>query len=131
MPANYTIYDRRGNVSRSGRGSVKLQTGTTVRVQGWPLYERTLNATNQVGQIVERAGTVGPPYEVVADIKGVTIDAKLGPVRPGTTETFHYDRRGNLIDDGRRHYAYDAFNRLVEATDLSSGAVTGFHYDAF
>jgi RHS repeat-associated protein len=42
-----------------------------------------------------------------------------------------YDPNGNLIDDGRQRYFYDAQNRLVrvEATDTVSPVLGVFHYD--
>ena len=40
-----------------------------------------------------------------------------------------YDADGNLVDDGRYQYVWDAANRLVGIMDSSTGTVTSFDYD--
>lgn len=40
-----------------------------------------------------------------------------------------YDADGNLVNDGRYQYVWDAANRLVGIMDSSTGTVTSFDYD--
>ncbi len=49
----------------------------------------------------------------------------------GTTTSLKYDNNGNETDDGTYLYSYDAFNRLTQVTNKSSGAVVAsYTYDA-
>ncbi|HVG52884.1 MAG TPA: RHS repeat-associated core domain-containing protein [Vicinamibacterales bacterium] len=44
---------------------------------------------------------------------------------------FHYDRNGNLRNDGTRRYTYDAANRLVRVDEVSNGqTVAAYFHDA-
>lgn len=42
---------------------------------------------------------------------------------------WQYDADGNLINDGTFQYAWDADNRLISVTKISTGHVTSFKYD--
>lgn len=42
---------------------------------------------------------------------------------------WQHDANGNLLDDGRRGYVWDAENRLLQITDYRTGAVSNFFYD--
>jgi RHS repeat-associated protein len=49
------------------------------------------------------------------------------------TQTYQYDKNGNLLSDGVRQFSYDMLNRLVYATTATTDQTsqTGYHYDAF
>ena len=42
-----------------------------------------------------------------------------------------HDPNGNLLSDARRHYHYDAYNRLVRVTTLGGNTIATYKYDAF
>ena len=44
-------------------------------------------------------------------------------------QSYSYDANGNLLDDGRFTYTWDAENRLLIATNKTSGAISSFAYD--
>lgn len=44
-------------------------------------------------------------------------------------QSYSYDANGNLLDDGRFTYTWDAENRLLSATNKTTGAVSAFTYD--
>jgi RHS repeat-associated protein len=44
-------------------------------------------------------------------------------------QSYSYDANGNLLDDGRFTYSWDAENRLLSATNKTSGAISAFTYD--
>lgn len=44
-------------------------------------------------------------------------------------QSYRYDANGNLLDDGRFTYTWDAENRLLSATNKTSGAISAFTYD--
>ena len=50
----------------------------------------------------------------------VVVDRDFG----STSTTFTYDDAGNLVDDGKLVYAYDAWNRLVRAVNAEDTSVT-------
>ncbi len=45
------------------------------------------------------------------------------------SSTWTYDANGNLLNDGAFTYLWDAEDRLISATNISNGHVTGFKYD--
>jgi RHS repeat-associated protein len=47
--------------------------------------------------------------------------------RDGTT--LRYDPNGNLVDDGTRHYVYDAQDRLVRIEDTGGGVLARYDHD--
>lgn len=52
----------------------------------------------------------------------LVFDEQRRPILAGTPEVFSYDTDGNLTDDWRWHYTWDAENRLI-AMDTQPGAV--------
>ena len=44
-------------------------------------------------------------------------------------QSYSYDANGNLLDDGRSTYTWDAENRLLSATSKTTGVVSAFTYD--
>ena len=62
-----------------------------------------------------------------------TIDrnrAERGRVTDRNGTALVYDRKGNLTDDGRRQYVYDAWDRLLRVEE-NGQPVTAYDYDAF
>ena len=61
-------------------------------------------------------------------------DDQPSSTSPATSATFSYDADGNLTNDGRWHYTWDAENRLVQmetvaATPAETGRKLAFSYD--
>lgn len=53
----------------------------------------------------------------------------LNQIQTRDDTAYQYDADGNLLDDGRRTYTWDAANRLLTITDKSTGHVSAFAYD--
>ena len=125
---SWTTYDNRGNAKELRAGSVVRVDPTGIRIVTSRYGDRTFNSVNQVGQSVERVDpTSGVMMTALANLVWIVSSGSLSIYR---TDVMKYDRRGNLIEDPRRRYSYDAFNRLATATDKNTGAVTSFHHDA-
>ena len=43
--------------------------------------------------------------------------------------SYHYDKNGNLTDDGQYLYYYDCENRLIDANDVNDSPVASYFYD--
>jgi len=56
---------------------------------------------------------------------------QIGTLTPsgGTGRTYTYDANGNVLSDGVRSYTWDAENRLLSITEISTGHVSSFTYD--
>jgi RHS repeat-associated protein len=143
-------YDRRGNPTtvQSGASSAGASDATT------RFSKRAVNGVNQIGQMMEYVDPNGSInwLQVAAGATLVADSAVLGPggliaggallyagltssSNPGSWD-YTFDMRGNVIattynGQPRREYTYDAFNRLISASDKPSGVVTRFYYDAF
>jgi len=68
----------------------------------------------------------------IADITDGTFASCLPGFLAGTPESLGYDFDGNLTDDGRWHYTYDAENRLTSMETTAAGVprqLISFTYD--
>ncbi|MDR3520692.1 MAG: hypothetical protein P4L54_03655, partial [Acidocella sp.] len=56
---------------------------------------------------------------------------QLGSLTPsgGTGRSYTYDADGNVLSDGVNNYTWDAENRLLSITNISTGHVSNFTYD--
>jgi RHS repeat-associated protein len=56
---------------------------------------------------------------------------QIGTLTPsgGAGRTYTYDANGNVLSDGVRSYTWDAENRLLSITEISTGHVSSFTYD--
>lgn len=146
----WTTYDRRGNAIQLVSGKIGSNGSATVGAsQRWA--SRTVNAANETGQSVELADPRAPINwsQIVLGagtgliltfptlgLSGAAMGAaaalwvELEPSSHPHTDTFRYDKRGNLIEDANRTYQYDAFNRLIAVTEKASGRKIRFYFDA-
>jgi len=93
-------------------------TGLRTDYQYDPAGNRTLKA------VYDALGALLSQTTYTYDLAG-----ELTAVDDGTRT---YDPAGNLLSDGRRTYAWDAENRLIEVRDQATGAlVASFTYDGF
>lgn len=92
--------------------------------------DRRLTASN--GGKTERY-TYDPAHNRLGSIRGAgTNTFAANPlnewVSTGATP-YLYDANGNVLDDGKRSYAWDAENRLVAMRDKATGHLSQFTYD--
>ena len=73
-------------------------------------YQKAISVTYNANNLVTAQATSG------------TTTTKTGNVFvPPATETYTYDADGNLTQDGRWNYTWDAENRLIRLTGRVSG----------
>jgi RHS repeat-associated protein len=134
---DYTVRrDRAGRLT-----SRSLTPGAAPETRAWTY--------DSAGRVVEEVATApGATVTITRDFDGDNVVRRETVTRAGgATETFdqdreergrilsrgatplRYDRNGNLIDDGSRQYAYDAWNRLVRVSGGGQPTVT-YEYDA-
>ncbi len=75
---------------------------------------------NQTGQVVQDGGGMCANFGAAADVSNRLVAPPSGPA-------YQYDAAGNLTNDGRHSYTYDAENRLAQ---VDGGATATYAYDA-
>lgn len=92
-----------------------------VSVNGSPADYRRGDYFHETVGVSNGGGPVWAAVSVVATNSGVSTSSSPGSVFvPGATEGFSHDPDGNLLNDARWAYAWDAENRLVRMTSSSA-----------
>ena len=127
--ASYTANNLNQYTSRTVPGGVDIvgsATNTsTVTVNDLPTYRKSNYYRVQL-PITNASAAIWQPATNLAVLNEgtnlVVMASNVGNVfLPQTPENFTYDADGNLTQDGRWTYAWDAENRLVNMTSLSTG----------
>ena len=63
-------------------------------------------------------------------IKNITPNS-LNQIAKNGNQTYQYDANGNLLNDGKHSYLWDAADRLIQITDLATGESSEFAYDGY
>jgi RHS repeat-associated protein len=118
--ANYTNNALNQITSRDVPGYVDIMGNTlatnTVSVNGQAAYQKVEYFRDQF-QVTNTSSSQWQSMTVSAPGQGsVTGHAFVAQ----TPETYTYDADGNLLSDGRWNYTWDAENRLINITSLSS-----------
>lgn len=133
--ANYTPNNLNQYTSRDVPGAVDIMgvsyATNTVTVGGQTAYRRGEYFRDQLG--VDNSSAALWTNIVVAATGQTSVTGNVFVVK--TPEAFTYDLDGNLTNDGRWTYAWDAENRLTNMTSLSTSPTGSkvkldFAYDA-
>lgn len=84
-------------------------------------YGNRLSQTQQYG---------APPSNDVILEGGVNNRVSQARYNGGAYTPWSHDAAGNVINDGRNSYQYDAENRIISTTVIGSGATTTYEYGA-
>ena len=127
--ASYTANNLNQYPSRTVPGAVDIigsATNTsTVTVNDLPTYRKSnyyrlqLPLNNSSGSVWQAATNLAVLNEGTNFVVQTNITGNI--FLPQTPENFTYEADGNLTQDGRWTYAWDAENRLVNMTSLSTG----------
>jgi RHS repeat-associated protein len=130
--ANYNANALNQYLSRDVPGYVEIagtaNPNATVAVFGGGAYSAALRNGQYFNAELPLKNVAGPVYATVTNLAVLTnasgpdlLASTTGDVfLPQTPEHFAYDADGNLMSDGRWTYSWDAENRLVNVTGLSS-----------
>ena len=133
--ATYTANDLNQYTSRTVANSFDVlgqaNTASSVLVNGSPVgyrngefYQTLFNATNSSAPVwvaITNTATNGSGYSNVTGHFFI----------PQTPETFLYDLDGNLTNDGRFSYTWDAENRLIAVSNIASIPTSGQYFLSF
>lgn len=131
------ISAERGQLDADNTAIARSFTAPTARLVEWGydnLDNLTGNASQPFGIKTQQYNNTLNQFSPVGDIKH-TVDAQnriLKVVRTGeyfpsvvpTSGDVVYDRAGNLVSDSQYFYQYDAWNRLIQVSDLGSVVFT-------
>jgi len=127
--AHYSANSLNQYMQRTVPGGVDVMgsapTNAVVTVNQQPAYRkddyfwRELSVTNQSSAVLLDVSAIGVTGNSSTNLVGST-GGKL--FIPKTPEIFIYDTDGNLVQDGRWIYVWDAENRLVSMQDVVSSA---------
>jgi YD repeat-containing protein len=140
--ASYTANNLNQYTNRTVPGFLDIigtaSTSATVTVNDTPTHRHSSyyraelaadNGSSSLWQSISTLGVVpnGASPDIVSNITGNIF-------LPKTPESFSYDADGNLTQDGRWSYTWDAENRLIKMTSLSTAPTASkfnldFSYD--
>jgi hypothetical protein len=130
-PASYTANNVNQYTSRTVAGAVDLIGSATNAASVWVSVAQSGadRKSNYFWLQLALTNTNGPVYQTVTTVaalpRGTNAEyaaTNTGHVfLPQTPENYGYDLDGNLTNDGRWSYGWDAENRLTNMTSLSSG----------
>lgn len=123
--AEHQVLSKQDALSRSLYGSYSRQYAYAYD-PGSRLTAVTLNSSPDGQYSYDGAGNLlqyqnGATYSATAN--------ELNQLSTVNGTAWEYDADGNLINDGQHQYAWDAANRLISVTNISSGQVTVYDYD--
>jgi RHS repeat-associated protein len=128
--ANYVPNDLNQYTQRTVPGAVDITGSATpqaaVTVNDTPtqrqngLFYIQLSATNTQAPVLVSATTVGVRRNAALDGKDVVTQNSGKLYLPQTPEQYAYDADGNLKQDGRWTYTWDAENRLIQMQSIAS-----------
>lgn len=125
-----TYTDETGNLGGNALNQIKNRGTLRTRVSGTSNATVTVGgaATNRQGSYFDVTAPLGfgqsAQLTTTATLAGQSVTDTRTVTQPQATESCTYDDDGNLTDDGRWHYSYDAENRLtsmLSRIDLISG----------
>jgi RHS repeat-associated protein len=103
--------------------------------------DRQVELDNLIGPLALPLGIKTFDYDLVGnrnreqlkdDLSVEYVPNELDQYKTRNTTAFSYDPNGNLKSDDQHIYTYDSMNRLVRATDLSTGeTIALFFHDAY
>jgi RHS repeat-associated protein len=97
-------------------------------------YDNDLRLTGATGGLTE-SYAYDPANNITSISSGavttnITVNS-VNAIQNAGGIAYVYDANGNILDDGKRVFAWDAENRLIRITDKVTGHVSAFTYDGW